>query len=101
MVYLKQLAKANCQKSAPTGGINMTRITLQVEGMSCSMCEKRVNEAVRRAASVEKVHASHRQGKVEILARNFVDDQTLENAVGACGYHVAGIRRTVKSGFCF
>ena len=36
----------------------MTKYTLQVGGMACSMCEAHVNNAVRKAFPVKKVSSS-------------------------------------------
>ncbi len=33
----------------------MEKITVQVEGMACSMCESHVNDAIRKAFPIQKV----------------------------------------------
>ena len=48
----------------------MVKITLEVEGMACGMCEAHVNDAIRKAFPVKKVTSSHTKGKTEILAEN-------------------------------
>ena len=40
----------------------MVKITAQVEGMHCGMCEAHVNGVVRRAFPVKKVSSSHARG---------------------------------------
>ena len=37
----------------------MFKITVDVDGMQCGMCENHVNEAVRGAFPVKKVSSSH------------------------------------------
>ena len=37
----------------------MVKITLEVEGMACGMCESHVNDAVRKTFPVKKVTSSH------------------------------------------
>ena len=37
----------------------MLKITLEVEGMQCGMCEAHVNDTVRKAFPVKKVTSSH------------------------------------------
>ena len=37
----------------------MYKITLDVDGMACGMCEAHVNDAVRKAFQVKKVTSSH------------------------------------------
>ena len=44
----------------------MIKITLQVDGMQCGMCEAHVNDAIRRAFPVKKVTSSHSKGQTVI-----------------------------------
>lgn len=46
----------------------MTKYTLQVGGMACSMCEAHVNNAVRKAFPVKKVSSSHTKKQMVILS---------------------------------
>lgn len=41
----------------------MVKITLDIEGMACGMCEAHVNDAVRRVFPVKKVIIFTQQGK--------------------------------------
>lgn len=34
----------------------MIKITLEIQGMACSMCEEHMNDAVRKALDVKKSH---------------------------------------------
>ena len=54
----------------------MTKVTLEIEGMACSMCESHINEAVRKAFDVKKVSASHSKNQTVILT-----DLIYENGV--------------------
>ena len=45
----------------------MLKITVQVDGMVCGMCEAHVNDAVRKAFPVKKVASSHSKGETVIL----------------------------------
>ena len=69
----------------------MYKITLDVEGMACGMCEAHVNDAVRNGFPVEKVTSSHGKGKTEIIAKTPLDESGLKRAVEATGYRVVGI----------
>ena len=53
----------------------MVKITAQVEGMRCGMCEAHVNEVVRRAFPVQKVTSSHARGQTVILAERDIADE--------------------------
>ena len=69
----------------------MVKITMQVEGMSCGMCEAHVNEAIRKAFSVKDVTSSHSKRKTEILSDTPLDEEQLKAVVQSSGYSVSGI----------
>lgn len=70
----------------------MIKLTLQIEGMACGMCEAHVNDAVRRAVSVIKVTSSHQKGCTEILTEAEIDTEVLKSAIEAGGYRVTAIQ---------
>ena len=70
----------------------MVRTTALIEGMSCSMCETHINEAVRRAFPVKKVTSSHRKGVTEILSEAPLDEEALREAVQKTGYTLREVR---------
>ncbi len=69
----------------------MVKITLDVDGMACGMCEAHINDAVRQAFAVKKVTSSHSKGKTEIIAKEPIDEEELKTAIQATGYTVTGI----------
>lgn len=69
----------------------MIKITVEVEGMACGMCEAHINDAVRQSFKIKKVTSSHSKGKTEILAKNPLDDETLKDVIKKSGYTVTGI----------
>ena len=69
----------------------MIKISLDIDGMACGMCESHINDAVRRAFTVKKVTSSHTKGKTEILAEQPLDEEALKAAIEATGYKVMGI----------
>ena len=70
----------------------MVKIILEVDGMSCGMCETHVNDAVRRVFPVKKVTSSHAKGRTEILAEQPLDEEQLKAAVSAAGYTVKAVQ---------
>ena len=56
----------------------MVKITLDIDGMACGMCEAHVNDAVRKAFAVKKVSSSHSKGQTEIIADQPLDDDELK-----------------------
>lgn len=79
----------------------MVKITLEIEGMACGMCETHINDTVRRQFTVKKVSSSHSKGKTEIIAENPLDEAALKKAIGETGYSVLSVTTEpyVKKGF--
>ena len=71
----------------------MLKITVQVDGMMCGMCESHVNDAVRKAFQVKKVTSSHSKGQTVILTENDIDVGTLRSAICATGYEVKAVSK--------
>ena len=70
----------------------MTKVTLEIEGMACSMCESHINEAVRKAFDVKKMSSSHSKNQTVILTEQEIDEQALRQVIDATGYRVSSIR---------
>ena len=70
----------------------MVKMTLEIDGMACSMCEAHVNDAIRKAFPVKKVTSSHSKGQAEILAEAEIEEQKLKDVIGATGYQVLSVR---------
>ena len=64
----------------------MFKITLEIEGMMCGMCESHINDAIRRAFAVKKVSSSHSRGRTEIITKAPVDEEKLRRTIGEMGY---------------
>ena len=79
----------------------MLKITLEVEGMQCGMCEAHVNDTVRKAIPVKKVTSSHTKNQTVILSEQDIDEQELKNAVHQTGYEVLSCKKEPyrKKGF--
>lgn len=70
----------------------MLKITLEVEGMRCGMCETHVGDVVRRVEGVKKVSSSHAKGRTEVIAEDGVDISRIRAAITAQGYTVGNIQ---------
>lgn len=79
----------------------MIRITLQVDGMMCSMCQTHVNDVIRRSFKVKKVTSSYVKNTTEIVAEQDIDDQSLATALESVGYKLLDSKREPyeKKGF--
>lgn len=70
----------------------MVKMTLNIDGMACGMCEAHVNDTVRKAFAVKKVTSSHKKGVTEIVAESPLDENALKEAIAQTGYTVTAIR---------
>lgn len=70
----------------------MYKITLDVDGMACGMCEAHVNDAVRKAFQVKKVTSSHSKGRTEIISEMELDADKLKAVIEASGYDVLDMK---------
>lgn len=64
----------------------MYKITVNVDGMACGMCEAHVNEAVRKAFDVKKVSSSHSKRQTVIVTENDINDEQLADVIKQAGY---------------
>ena len=48
----------------------MIKITIQIEGMQCGMCEAHINDVMRREFPVKKVSSSHAKGQTVIITED-------------------------------
>lgn len=79
----------------------MLRMTLQIDGMQCGMCEAHLNDAVRRACRAKKVTSSHKNGTCVILTEEDIPDDVLKKAISGTGYALLSVLREpyCKKGF--
>ncbi|GAC1376580.1 MAG: hypothetical protein NVS2B15_24790 [Pseudarthrobacter sp.] len=66
------------------------QVTLQVEGMSCTGCEQRIGNALRRVEGVREAAADRTTGRVLVLVGPGVEPETLAAKITTAGYTVTG-----------
>lgn len=71
----------------------MQKITLEIDGMMCGMCESHINDAIRKAFSVKKVSSSHSKDRTEIITADELDEDKLKAVIDATGYKVTSITK--------
>ena len=71
----------------------MFKITVDVDGMQCGMCENHVNEAVRGAFPVKKVSSSHSKKQTVIITEQDIDEQELKAVIDGTGYESGAVRK--------
>jgi copper chaperone len=73
-------------------------VTLQVEGMSCSGCEHRIGNTLRRVEGVREAEADHITGRVRVRVGPGVGSETLAAKIIAAGYTVTGTATRTDTG---
>ena len=66
----------------------MKEIKLNVEGMVCGGCEKRVQNAVGDLEGVKKVIASFKEGTVIIKSKEDIDVKEIKETIESLGFEV-------------
>lgn len=63
--------------------------TVQIEGMSCSHCAKKVEMALKELQGVKSVKVVLEDKKAEIVSNKEIDDETIKRVIEEIGYHVS------------
>ena len=66
----------------------MNEIILNVEGMMCEGCEKRIEKALKDIKEVKKVKAYHENGKVKIESEKELDINIIKEHIENIGFKV-------------
>ncbi len=64
----------------------MIKVSLNVNGMKCSMCEAHVNDIVRKTTKIKKVKSSHKKNLTIITMESRKDLDLIVNAIKSLGY---------------
>ena len=69
------------------------KITVQIEGMMCGMCEAHICDSIRRAIpEARKVSASHANGEATFLIDGSIDAAWLKKNIAKTGYKMLSLR---------
>ena len=66
----------------------MKEVVIKVEGMMCSGCENRVQNALKEIEGVENVVANHEEGTVKVTLASDVDVTVLNETIEDLGFDV-------------
>ena len=69
----------------------MNKYIFTVEGMMCCNCEKHAVDSVKKLYPNAKVTASHKDGVVEVLSKDKIDENLVTAAITDRGYAVKGV----------
>lgn len=65
----------------------MYKVTANIDGMMCGMCEAHVADAIRKAfPDAKKVSASRKHGEATFLSEGEIDREKLKQAIEDTGY---------------
>lgn len=63
-------------------------IILNVKGMVCGGCEKRVKNSLKELKEVKKVKADYKNEKVTVVLKEEIDKKILEDKIEDLGFSV-------------
>ena len=66
----------------------MRNIVLDVEGMVCGGCEKRIQNALSKVEGVKEVVANHITGKVNLTVEDSFNEKVLEDRISELGFNI-------------
>ena len=66
----------------------MKEIIIKVEGMACSGCENRIQNAVKQIEGAEQVIASHKDGAVKVTLNKEIDENAIKEKIEDIGFEV-------------
>lgn len=66
----------------------MKNIILNVEGMACGGCEKRIQNALSKVDGVKEVVANHTTGKVNLTIEDTLEEKILKNIISELGFEI-------------
>ena len=69
----------------------MTKTTLKIDGMMCSMCESHINDALRNAFNIKKVISSHAKGETVVISEEPLDEEKVRSVIGETGYELKAV----------
>lgn len=70
----------------------MQKLTVDIQGMMCGMCEAHICDAIRSAFHVKKVTASHSKNEAVILTEADISESELKAVISKTGYQVLAVR---------
>jgi len=66
----------------------MNKIELNVKGMGCPMCEKKIENKLSENENIKACKANHKKGLVSIKYENELDLNNIKNIINELGYNV-------------
>ena len=64
---------------------------IKIDGMKCSGCANRVNNALKGIKEIKKVNVNLEEKYADIVYKKDIDNETITNAIAELGFKVTGI----------
>ena len=68
----------------------MKEYKMEVEGMSCGGCEKRIENIIQKISGVDKVEADYKKGTVIIKSKDSVTEKEIKEKIEKIGFNIKG-----------
>lgn len=69
----------------------MKKMIIKIEGMSCSHCQKRVEEALKKQREVKEVEVDLREKKAEVVLNQDMREREVKELIEDLGYEVTKV----------
>ena len=69
----------------------MLKKVVYIEGLSCSNCQKRVEEGLKKQREIKEVKVNLREKKAELILNSNISDNLLTRIIEDLGYDVKRI----------
>lgn len=73
-------------KKAPESTVANNEMTIDVEGMMCEHCEKRVKETLEKINGISEAYADFNTGKVRLILNGTPDIKEIKREIKKAGY---------------
>ena len=73
----------------------MNKYILGIDGMACGMCEMHVEDKLRKAIKLKKVHASHIKNNVTVITELELSEEDFKKILDPTGYRVTSFTKSV------
>lgn len=64
---------------------------IKIDGMKCSGCANRVNNALKEIKGIKKVNVNLEEKYADIVYKKDIDNETITNVIAELGFKVTGI----------
>ena len=71
----------------------MLKIEIEVTGMKCEHCEKRVNEVLKESFKAKSIKVDRTINKATIITPNDISDDDIKKAISQTNFQVGNITR--------